>query len=90
MTILSGLYRLTGFRVHSFLGTERTLLLRAWREGPGETESLIRSKDSFFKAFGSKDPTIPIVSIVVPLFGLTNSILGILNGNPKKELQWRL
>ena len=33
---------------------------------------------------------IPIVSIVVPFFGLTNSILRILKGNPKKELQWRL
>ena len=32
----------------------------------------------------------PIVSIVVPFFGLTNSILRILKGNPKKELQWRL
>ena len=27
----------------------------------------------------------PIVSIVVPFFGLTNSILRILKGNPKKE-----
>ena len=33
---------------------------------------------------------IPIVSIVVPFFGLTKSILRILKGNPKKELQWRL
>ena len=33
---------------------------------------------------------LPIVSIVVPFFGLTNSILRILKGNPKKELQWRL
>ena len=33
---------------------------------------------------------IPIVSIVVPFFGLTNSILRIPKGNPKKELQWRL
>ena len=31
-----------------------------------------------------------IVSIVVPFFGLTNFILRILKGNPKKELQWRL
>ena len=36
------------------------------------------------------EPGIPIVSIVVPFFGLTNSRLGILTGNPKKELQWRL
>ena len=28
-------------------------------------------------------------TIVVPFFGLTNSILRILKGNPKKELQWR-
>ena len=34
---------------------------------------------------------IPIVSIVVPFFGLTNYfVLRILKGNPKKELQWRL
>ena len=33
---------------------------------------------------------VPIVSIVVPFFGLTNSISRILKGNPKKELQWRL
>ena len=33
---------------------------------------------------------LPIVSIVVPFFGLTNSILRILKGNPKQELQWRL
>ena len=35
---------------------------------------------------------LPIVSIVVPFFGLTNSIyiLRILKGNPKKEPQWRL
>ena len=33
---------------------------------------------------------LPIVSVVVPLFGLTISILRILKGNPKKELQWRL
>ena len=32
----------------------------------------------------------PIVSIVVPFVGLTKSILRILKGNPKKELQWRL
>ena len=30
------------------------------------------------------------VYLVVPFFGLTNSILRILKGNPKKELQWRL
>ena len=33
---------------------------------------------------------LPLVSIVVPFFGLTNSILRILKGNPTKELQWRL
>ena len=33
---------------------------------------------------------LPIVSIVVPFFGLTISILRNLKGNPKKELQWRL
>ena len=27
--------------------------------------------------------SLPIVSIVVPFFGLTNSILRILKGNPK-------
>ena len=32
------------------------------------------------------DTEIPIVSIVVPCFGLTNSILRIPKGNPKKEL----
>ena len=32
----------------------------------------------------------PIVSIVVPFLGLPKSILRILKGNPKKELQWRL
>ena len=32
---------------------------------------------------------LPIVSIAVPFFGLTNSILRIPKGNPKKELQWR-
>ena len=36
------------------------------------------------------EPTLPIVSIVVPFFGLTNSVLRILKGNSKKELQWRL
>ena len=35
-------------------------------------------------------PDLPLVSIVVPFFGLTNSILGILKGIPKKELQLRL
>ena len=34
--------------------------------------------------------TLPIVSIVVPFLGLTNFILRILKGTPKKELQWRL
>ena len=34
--------------------------------------------------------TLPIVSIVVPFFGLTNFILSILKGSPQKELQWRL
>ena len=33
---------------------------------------------------------LPIVSIVVPFFGLTNFVSRILKGNPKKELQWRL
>ena len=33
---------------------------------------------------------LPIVSIVVPFFGLTNSLFRILKGNPKKELQWGL
>ena len=33
---------------------------------------------------------LPLVSIVVPIFGLTKSIIRILQGNPKKELQWRL
>ena len=33
---------------------------------------------------------LPIVSIVVPLFGVAKSILRILKGDPKKELQWRL
>ena len=28
--------------------------------------------------------TLPIVSIVVPFFGLTKSLLRILKGNPKK------
>ena len=44
---------------------------------------------------GDANPTIKLgpcgfVSIVVPFFGLTNSILRIPKGNPKKELQWRL
>ena len=29
---------------------------------------------------------LPLVSIVVPFFGLSNFILRILTGNPKKEL----
>ena len=33
---------------------------------------------------------LAIVSIVVPVFGLTKSIFRTLKGNPKKELQWRL
>ena len=33
---------------------------------------------------------LPIVSIVVPFFGLTKYIIRILKGDPKKELQWRL
>ena len=33
---------------------------------------------------------IPIVSIVIPFFGLTNSILRIPKGKPQKELQRRL
>ena len=32
----------------------------------------------------------PTVSIVAPFCGLTKSILRILNGNPQKEIQWRL
>ena len=47
-----------------------------------------------FQVLGLRDAGsyihIPIVSIVVPFFGLANFILRILNGNPKKELQWRL
>ena len=34
--------------------------------------------------------TVPTVSIVVPFFGLTKYRLRIREGNPKKELQWRL
>ena len=41
-------------------------------------------------AFGRALRILPIVSIVVPFFGLTNSILRIPKGNPQKELQWRL
>ena len=41
-------------------------------------------------ATASKPEALPIVSIVVPFFGLTNCILRILKGNSKKELQWRL
>ena len=33
---------------------------------------------------------LPIVSIVVPCFGVTKNIIRIQKGNPKKELQWRL
>ena len=33
---------------------------------------------------------VPIVSIVVPFFGLTKSILRIPKMNPKNVLQWRL
>ena len=43
-------------------------------------------------SFPRSDTKLPIVSIVVPLFGLTSFIMvRILSGNPpKKELQWRL
>ena len=34
--------------------------------------------------------SLSIVSVEVPFFGLTHSILRILNGSPKKELDWRL
>ena len=34
--------------------------------------------------------TLPIVSTVVPFFGLTKNLLRTLAGMPKKELQWRL
>ena len=40
--------------------------------------------------FGWRFPGLPIVSIAAPFCGLTNPILRILNGSPKKELQWRL
>ena len=33
---------------------------------------------------------MPVVSIVVPFLGLTKYRFGILQGNPQKELQWRL
>ena len=33
---------------------------------------------------------LPIVSIVVPIFGLTSFILTLPKDNPQKELQWRL
>ena len=52
--------------------------------------------ESEFRAFcgsalkSSSRWLIPIVSIVVPFFGLTNSTYRILKGSPKKELQWRL
>ena len=36
------------------------------------------------------DSLVPIVSIVVPFFGLTSSILRIPQDKPEKELQWRL
>ena len=35
---------------------------------------------------GSRLGNVAIVSIVVPVFGLSNFILRILKGNPKKEL----
>ena len=34
-----------------------------------------------------KHSAVPIVCIVVPFFGLTNAILRIPKGNPKKEVQ---
>ena len=38
----------------------------------------------------TKFKAVPVVSIVVPVVGVTNSISRILEGIPKKELQWRL
>ena len=34
--------------------------------------------------------SLPVVSIVVPFFDVTSYIFRILEGIPKKELQWRL
>ena len=43
---------------------------------------------TFILPLEASDPcffqSLPIVSIVVPFFGLTNSILRILKGSPKK------
>ena len=56
--------------------------VRQHRREPGDRQGRSRLRP--------RSPVVPIVSIVVPFFGLTNSILRILKGNPKKELQWRL
>ena len=42
------------------------------------------------RAYLGLDYGVPVVSIVVPFFGLTNFILRNLKGRLKKELQWRL
>ena len=44
-------------------------------------------------ATGKSGPGVLAISYSLhcsSFFGLTSSILGILKGNPKKELQWRL
>ena len=53
---------------------------------------LVQSLPAFVgKMLNSESNTdLPIVSLVVPIFGLTSSILRTLKGNPQKELQWRL
>ena len=56
--------------------------------GRGPKTGWVSTKASCKNRFGVC--MAPIVSIVVPFFGLTSSILRILNCNPKKELQWRL
>ena len=43
-----------------------------------------RSGARLRKTKSGSSRSLPIVSIVVPFFGLTNSILRILKGNPKK------
>jgi len=66
--------------------------------GTIETKSLIRLSPSNRRLevsdtnirFSAPAQGLPIVSIVVPFFGLTNYILRNLQGIPKKELQWRL
>ena len=76
----------TGFRAYiGALG-----YIRVSKEPDHSGSKRVRNIGASCDIIASRQGTLPIVSFVVPFFGLTKSILRILKGSPKKELQWRV